>query len=316
MSRPPRGGPTPVISVERLAEVWRNVAVPLAAFPVTRPGFRLFWHHERGTGFRDFGAGLGTHFIVGAHSLADVVLGGDADVSQRHLLVLTARTPSGSPALRLLDLRARSPMFLDDDRPHRSLRVHGAFALRLGSHVLGGFPLGDPPPPELPAIDLAGDDEERSGNADVSRAVPRGTVLGHHDAVGPYRSVTRIEALKRPSTLVEVASTRPPRPSAMLLARRAGIEARVPLSQSDAAGGILIGRAERCLDAGLRHVMTMTTSRIHAILIGDPDGSVHLLDAASTNGTFVDGTRVRSALLGPGAQVRLGTDIDIELRPA
>lgn len=297
--------------------------------PVRGTGFRIFWQRGDSAGYRDFTVGTGLHFIVGAHSLADIVLSGDDDVSQRHLLILGALTPSGAPALRILDLRARFPMFLADDRPHRSLRVHGAFALRLGGYVLAGFPLGEEPPENLPEVDLEPIPTVTLQGASVQGPLQRPeertrTVLSSGmvavadrpaSAGGPFRHITRIEALKRPSTLVEVASSRRGGASATLLARRGTTEAIVPLSEEDLVGGVLIGRAERCLDAGLRHVMTMTTSRIHAILISEArDGSVHLLDAASTNGTFVDGTRVRSALLGPGAKVRLGTEIDLELR--
>lgn len=276
--------------------------------PVRGTGFRLFWQRGDSAGYRDFHMGTGSHFVVGAHGLADVVLSGDDDVSQRHLLILPARTPAGVPALRIIDLRARFPMFLADEVPHRSLRVHGSFALRLGSHVLGGFPLGEEPPENLPEVAL-----ENTGQAipETPRSVPKGTVL---IPAGPYRHITRIEALKRPSTLVEIASSRPPSATAILVARRGDVEAQVPLSEDDLARGVLVGRAERCIDAGLRHVMTMSTSRLHAILVGEADGGVQLLDAASTNGTFVDGTRVRSAHLGPGAKVRLGAEIDVELR--
>lgn len=306
----------PRIPASALGEAWRTLIAGMARMPVRGAGFRLFWQHGDAAGYRDFHLGLGAHFIVGAHALADVVLTADPDISQRHLLLTGARTPSGAPALRIFDLRARFPLFLEGDQPHRSLRVHGPFALRLGSHVLAGFPLGETPPDELPEPAV----EDRASGRPPAEAHAekdlRGTFLGPSPSpslVGPYRRITRIEALKRPSTLVEVASSAPQRSSTTLVARRAGVEARVPLASDDLKSGVLVGRAERCIEAGLRTVMTMSISRIHAILLGDDDGTVQLLDAASTNGTFVDGTRVRSALLGPGARVRLGSEIDIEL---
>lgn len=307
----------PRIPASKLAEVWRALAPAMAQLPIKGRGFRLFWQRGEAAGFRDFHVGLGAHCIIGAHSLADVVLSGDPDVSQRHLLLLGASTPSGAPALRILDLRARFPIFLEGDRPHRSLRVHGPFALRLGSHVLCGFPLGEAPPEELPASEVEDRDKDAS-EPSVEANPPRGTYLGPSVspslvASGPYRRITRIEALRRPSTLVEVASSRPEGAHRVLVARRAGVEAKVALSKEDLGLGVLVGRAERCLEAGLRTVMTMSISRIHAILLEEEAGGVQLFDAASTNGTFVDGTRVRSALLGPGARVRLGSEIDVEL---
>ena len=54
-----------------------------------------------------------------------------------------------------------------------------------------------------------------------------------------------------------------------------------------------------------------TVSRLHARLEVDERNATWIVDLDSTNGTFVDGLRVRAAALHPGAAVRLG---DVELR--
>lgn len=54
-----------------------------------------------------------------------------------------------------------------------------------------------------------------------------------------------------------------------------------------------------------------TVSRLHARLEVDGRNATWIVDLDSTNGTFVDGLRVRAAALHPGAAIRLG---DVELR--
>ena len=56
-----------------------------------------------------------------------------------------------------------------------------------------------------------------------------------------------------------------------------------------------------------------TVSRMHCQLSPRPDG-VRLTDAGSTNGTFVDGVRIRDADLTAGANIRVGaTTLRLEL---
>jgi transcriptional regulator with GAF, ATPase, and Fis domain len=56
-----------------------------------------------------------------------------------------------------------------------------------------------------------------------------------------------------------------------------------------------------------------TVSRHHCELVRMPDG-VHVRDLDSTNGTRVDGTRVREATIGAGNVLRVG-EVEIALRP-
>jgi transcriptional regulator with GAF, ATPase, and Fis domain len=57
-----------------------------------------------------------------------------------------------------------------------------------------------------------------------------------------------------------------------------------------------------------------TVSRHHCELIRSPDG-IHVKDLESTNGTRVDGTRVREATVQPGSVLKVG-EVEIALRPA
>ncbi|HEY2517876.1 MAG TPA: sigma-54-dependent Fis family transcriptional regulator, partial [Polyangiaceae bacterium] len=56
-----------------------------------------------------------------------------------------------------------------------------------------------------------------------------------------------------------------------------------------------------------------TVSRHHCELLRAPDG-VHVRDLDSTNGTRVDGTRIREAVLGAGQVLKVG-EVEISIRP-
>ena len=56
-----------------------------------------------------------------------------------------------------------------------------------------------------------------------------------------------------------------------------------------------------------------TVSRHHCELIRAPDG-IHVRDLESTNGTKVDGTRIREAMLQAGSVLKVG-EIEIIFRP-
>jgi hypothetical protein len=311
----------PRIPATELARVWAAYVPGLSAIPPREQRgtvFRLFWIRPDETGFRDFALGAGKHLIVGRHSLCDVVVASDPDLSLRHLLVVPEGTPT-EPAIRLVDLRAAMPMYTTSDRAERSLTFQGPFAIRLGTYVLGGFRVGPgapPVPPELPVMEQ----QEEPPSPAPAAAKPDAkvsTVVGH----GPYRHQTFVTIMPRPSTLVEIADTPGSGPRIVeLVGRRDGTTARVGLREHDLRAGVLVGRADKCLDQGLKQVMSLHISRLHAVLVMDDRKTIWLYDAASTNGTYVESTRVRSATLaelGPftsRSPAVLGDGIQIELK--
>ncbi len=56
-----------------------------------------------------------------------------------------------------------------------------------------------------------------------------------------------------------------------------------------------------------------TVSRHHCELVKAPDG-IHVRDLGSTNGTKVDGTRIREAMIQPGAVLKIG-EVEVSFRP-
>nr|MDQ3036914.1 hypothetical protein [Myxococcota bacterium] len=146
----------PRIDEHAAREAWSSLVPGLALMPAksaSAAGYRLFWTGRGENGFRDFVSEPGAHLIIGRHGAADIVLGGDGELSLRHLIVLPARGSDGAPAMRLVDLMGSMAMFLDDDAPQRSLLAEGPFVVRLGRYVIGGFPIGPgvgAPPNDLP----------------------------------------------------------------------------------------------------------------------------------------------------------------------
>jgi len=57
-------------------------------------------------------------------------------------------------------------------------------------------------------------------------------------------------------------------------------------------------------------------SRVHCRLTALPDGGLEIRDLESTNGTFVNGSRVDAARLAPGDRVQVGRVELVALRDA
>lgn len=72
-------------------------------------------------------------------------------------------------------------------------------------------------------------------------------------------------------------------------------------------GRLVIGRGE---DSDLSFPDD-DISRRHAVLVCEREGEVKIVDLESSNGTFVNGQRVRVRLLATGDQVRLGDSVEL-----
>lgn len=311
----------PRLPPNAIPQAWSSLVPGLALIPARDPsaiGYRLFWTGCGETGFRDFACVRDAHLIIGRHAACDVVLGADAELSLRHLIVLPARATGGEgPALRLVDLHAALPMLLDDDSQQRSLRAEGPFAVRVGRYVLGGFPIGpgQPAPPEdLPRaerVDASSPGSERSSAGGLAE-IPSAEGGPYRSSVARPKSV--ITMLPRPIILIESVGTSTIDAIGLLGAARDGERVRIPVRQRDLDCGVLVGRADKCTDRGLRPLLTIRVSRLHAVVI-HVEGRVMLYDCASTNGTFVAGRRIRSLELVPdGPVVQLAGGEGIELR--
>ncbi|MDQ3035879.1 MAG: FHA domain-containing protein, partial [Myxococcota bacterium] len=94
----------------------------------------------------------------------------------------------------------------------------------------------------------------------------------------------------------------------------AGERVRVSIGAAALRAGVLVGRADKCTDRGLKPLLTIRVSRVHAVVI-EQNGKTMLYDCASTNGTIVGGRRLRSVELGAdGPIVQLAGHDGVELR--
>jgi FHA domain len=235
------------------------------------------------------------HFVIGRHTECDAILEKDATVSLRHLLVRVTHSTDGAPGLSILDLRTEAGFLLSDGTPQRSIETTGPVVLRVGVHTIVAIPRG-PWPDELPTPEIV-------GTTEVPKIAAR--------RVREARSVSRITMNTGVRHVTERASVAGDDWELELESARA--KAAVWISNTDLGNGVLIGRAERCVDEGLRRALDLDVSRVHALLLRTGD-ETRLFDLASTQGTYVDGHKIRSVVMESGAHVTLAKRNKVDLR--
>ncbi len=77
-----------------------------------------------------------------ARSLRPRALSNDSGVWLRHMAAICVRLDDDTVGLRMIDLKTDLPFFLEEDTPRWSVVASGPFAMRLGRHVVCGFPIG------------------------------------------------------------------------------------------------------------------------------------------------------------------------------
>jgi diguanylate cyclase (GGDEF)-like protein len=70
-----------------------------------------------------------------------------------------------------------------------------------------------------------------------------------------------------------------------------------------------VGRGEECEF----HIEDTTVSRKHARFVPKPDGTVEITDLGSTNGTYLKGARIKSAVMHGDDKVQLGPQLILKL---
>jgi hypothetical protein len=104
-------------------------------------GYRIFWLERGQLRFRDVVADPRGFAIVGRHSRAHVRLAHDETIALRHLVLRAQRSAAGVTSLRVADLLAPLPLFVDgSDEPLHACVIEGAFSARLGAYALCGLP--------------------------------------------------------------------------------------------------------------------------------------------------------------------------------
>lgn len=255
-------------------------------------GLRLYWVTDRVVGDVFVRAEPGAHAIVGRHTRCDLVLGdSDPAVSLRHVLVRAEALDDGMPVLGVLDLASVDGFALSTGERERSIVATGPCVFYVGSNALVALPNVR----ELP-------DELAAPHVDRAAANPYG---GHARRVelGDGPPPSRITTLPKPVHIEKsVASVAIDLDEVAIAFARGAVVAAVRVPETDLDRGLLLGRSDKCLDGGVRKVLSEGVSRVHALLVRER-GELHLYDAASTNGTFCDGNRVRFATIERGRTV-------------
>ena len=275
-----------------------------------RAGHRFFWMRST-SGV--FGSSIllahpDAFVIVGRHTQCGIVLPDDPFVSLRQLLVRTIALPSGGVATRILDLHTERGFLLPDGSRQTSIFAEGPIAVAVGDYALIGLPaetFEDQLPQDLPAVQL-----------DTPAAI-RDQIAAMEQAMSPYRvnarpSSNRLSRITLMPKLVMIGESIPPRLSRLTTGARWGItlerdgrSATMSVSEEDLAGGVLIGRSEKCHAENLRRITDNNTSRVHVLILRETAGpdeqaNVFAYDLASTQGTYKDNQPAHRARLDDG----------------
>jgi hypothetical protein len=273
--------------------------------PLAGLGYRLYWMTASHLASRDVLAEGASQIVVGRHTACDAVLEGDASIALRHLLIRSTLLDDGCPRLSVLDLETEGGFLLPDGRLERSICAAGPFALRVGAYAIVALPGGAPLPDQLPVPVCDRADGRAPPPAPAKHAMSRITLM------------PRAMMLADRPTLAAMQGAMPQaQPGARdyeLTLSVGCTKVSVSLSTSELERGLLIGRAVKCLDAGLRSILNMGISRVHLLLLRD-GSECRAYDLASTQGTYQSGRFVRQALLeDDGTRLALGTSTGIDL---
>jgi hypothetical protein len=271
--------------------------------PLLGPGYRLYWMTATRIASRDVLAEGPSELVVGRHTVCDAVLEGDASIALRHLLVRSTLLDDGCPRLSILDLESDSGFYIPDGTVQRSICAAGPLALRVGAYSIVALPGGVALPDALPSpvCDRPNDRVVSPARAPMSRItlLPRATLLSQRPTM-------------RMSSLGPAPARRPTHDYELSLLD-AKERVSVCLSAAELERGLLVGRATKCIDAGLRAILNTGISRLHLLLLRD-GSECRAYDLASTQGTFQDGRAVRQVPLDDdGTTLELGTSTGIRL---
>ena len=291
--------------------------------PMPEVGYRLYWMTDTVLGSREIYARPSGYVVVGRHGSCDVVLDQEERlVSLRHVLVRAASLDDGFPVISVLDLQTTTGFQISDGSKQRSVAATGPVVFRIGTCSLVALPSTGRFPAELPVPIV--EPGELAPHRIAAVPIPPPNLAGlagpagvapapanAHDRPSAKSPVSRITLLPYSVVLSERPSAGPLVRDADYVPTGEGYEvilesrpkggapilAGVRLSMADLEHGVLIGRADKCVDAGLRAILGTSVSRVHVLLIREK-GACHLYDCASLVGTYVNmSQRVRCLAL-------------------
>lgn len=285
------------------------VAADRARRPQVDTGYRLYWMRQGFLASHEIVARPDAYVVVGRHTQCDVVIDDERTVSLRHALVRCTSTDDGAPVLSVVDLKTNEGFELSDGTKQHSIAATGPVVFRIGVHSIVALPSTGTIPDHLPMpiVDrVVQPAKPAPGGPQVvmqSALPPRAQPQSHLHS----RPVSRITLMPMTGDLAERRSVWPGEPAPFSAlpggepylyeislephgsARRRAI---VRLTGADLDQGLLIGRADKCVDEGLRAILSGGISRVHVLLVRER-GVCRLYDVASMNGTYVGSERIR-----------------------
>jgi hypothetical protein len=245
--------------------------------------------------------------VLGAHKRCDLVLANDACVSPRHLIAIVVPLEDQRLGLRLIDLRTDLPSIVDHDARRRSTLVRGQFALRVGRHIVCGFPIAPPPAPGgALQVDATGTHQGANKVPYVGSEVVADREARSSGLHAIANVLTGMSDLSAPSTAGGVRLTLS---HLFVEGWWTGTSTEVPLEDLD--DGMVLGRVHGF--AGCREPWCNTVSDTHLLLLRER-GQLYAFDLASRNGTRVSGERIRRFRVAEsGAQIELGKRLRVTI---
>jgi hypothetical protein len=220
-----------------------------------------------------------------------------------------------------MDLQTSIPFFVDDDVPRRSIVVSGPLLVRIGRHVVGGLPVGPRASSRAQQVSSCALNEPLHALESVSQkaaegaptpAPAEGVTTSHRFARGEISHITSVRPV---SHIEEIMAPRAKAGFVRLTLQSSERSAAVEVPEHALDNGVLLGRADNCLDHGLRAVLSTHISRTHLLLLRD-GAEIMALDLCSTNGTRHAGQKVRRVTIpAEGVALTLGPELTLIWHP-
>ena len=233
--------------------------------------------------------------VAGRHSEVDLELP-VPDIALRHVAFhVSAVHDDAATSLRVWDLHTDFRFTTEDGAETAAVSADGPTFLALGMYRIIAMPVatvialpqGDAeaawsalPPRTVRDLDDSSDSELRPGGI----AEPEVTAERDHFAMGS--TVTRLRGALTPA---DIPLPSPDAVANLVLQTPHGTDT-LAVTGAMLDRGILIGRYSRCSN---RRNDDEALSRVHALIARHGD-QIFLIDTASTNGTFLDGRRIRA----------------------
>jgi hypothetical protein len=268
-------------------------------------GHHLFWVRGGAFGKTTLVARSDAFAIIGRHTQCKIVLPDDPFVALRHVLVRSLALPSGGVALRILDLHTSLGFVLADGSRQSSVLVEGPTAVAIGEYALIGLPTETPndqlpehlPPPR---VEMPTSVREQMAALENAMSPYRANATSERNRTSHFTLMPRLVMMGEPI---------PPRLGRLatggawsITLDRGRRSATMNVSEEDLAGGVVIGRSEKCHAENLRRITDTGTSRVHVLLLRE-GSDVVAYDLASTQGTWVGHRPAHRVALDPNGTI-------------